>query len=344
MEEAPLTPVSKSSPAEPPQPRVRYVLTGGGISVGKAAYSGSEVEFIDFSEKQHETTHWCRMRLLSVPLGHRKSKQQPTVGDELLWSRHWLREVLPSGELTDKAPSRDLLIRSSVLKQPLLPPHMRLPPLLPPMWQGADLTGAEGLVLFDLECSGVSGGSWTITEMAATLVLCLPDGTWGVPEGGRYSTLVARSASFDGAAFCNWLKGASRAAGGCALVMLSHNGNACDWPLLTKALRASGLALPQCVRAMGCSGRLFVAEKKEELGRRWSLHAVHITRFGLRVPNQHEALADVCAMERIFGDVVKHNGSDWTRDAVIDAAERGKTPAQYVAKHDAVYGAPKLAR
>ena len=89
-------------------PPARYVLTGGGPGVGQLAYSGCHGEFIDFSDKQYETTHWCRVRLLTVPAGSALS-----VGDEMKWARTALRELLPNGELATKAPTREQLLRSA---------------------------------------------------------------------------------------------------------------------------------------------------------------------------------------------------------------------------------------
>ena len=108
-----VTVIDPSPPVSPPPPRVRYVLTGGGAGVGKAAYSGCEVEFVDLNDKPHSTTNWCRMRLLTAPPGRRTSTKALAVGDEIKWSRNALRELLPSGELATKAPTREQLLHSA---------------------------------------------------------------------------------------------------------------------------------------------------------------------------------------------------------------------------------------
>ncbi len=216
------------------------------------------------------------------------------------------------------------------------------PPLLPLLGAKPSAAVRQVVVLFDLESTGGSRlgdspswsdfSSWSITEMTATAVFVLQDGTWGVPPGGRFSTQV-NGATMCGAAAAElnvFLESMSAAAGGKKVTMLAHNGAACDWPL------------PACVAALGCTRHLFVAELKSVLGLFWSLDKVYQERFdGAKIPkHERKSVADVLAMERIVMNVISKNGWEWVATALGGAVQLGSSPAAYAAVHAACYGTP----
>jgi hypothetical protein len=97
----------------------------------------------------------------------------------------------------------------------------------------------------------------------------------------------------------DYLQNVSAAAHGVPLYMFAHNGHSYDWRILTKQLLSHGLLLPSCVAQLCCSQRLFVAEKKPELGRLWSMAHVYAKRFdGARIPSAHTAKGDVKCVAR----------------------------------------------
>lgn len=230
------------------------------------------------------------------------------------------------------------------------------PPPLLPLLADLKLPVRQVVVLFDLESTGGSRcgdfpswsdfSSWTITEMTATAVFVLEDGTWWVPPGGRcgFSEQVNGAKTFGAAAaqLNVFLESMSAAAGGKKVTMLAHNGPACDWPVLTCALGAIGLALPACVAALGCTRQLFVAELKSALGLLWSLDKVHQERFdGAKIPkHERKSVADVMAMERITVNAVSKNSWEWAAVALGEAVQAGTSPTVYAAAHAACYGTP----
>jgi hypothetical protein len=320
------------------QPAQRYELVGGGRSVGKSAYSGCQVEFVATK------SGWVTVRVVSLPPGQ-LGTPAPAVGDELSWRRTSMRAVLPGSVLAAEAPS--LADLRAPPQQPLLPP------LMPTLLASTESPVARVVVFFDLEYKGGWNPNpdpdgidptWTITQMAATAVFVLENGTWGVPPDGRFSTHSMPGSSFKPAAaeLNVFLETMSAAAGGKEVVMLAHSGAGCDWPVLTCGLAATGLALPACVTKLGCTRTLFVAELKEMLGRKWSMSAIYGLRFnGAEIPNQHQALGDVWAMERIAVNVVSENGPAWAAAALEATVQSSKSPAQYVAKHEAKYGSAR---
>ena len=330
-----LAPVILPQPKQQSQPAQRYVLVGGGPSISKADYCGCEVEFVGMKAS------WATVRVVSLPAGMMPGSAAPSVGDEVPWRRASLRAVLPGGVLATEAPSLAEL-RVTSLEQP---------PKMPVLLTSAESPVARVVVLFDLESkkwgrrsSKNKSGPWTITQMAATAVFVLEDGTWGVPLCGRFSEHVTRTTAFQpvGEKFIGFIEKMSAAAGGKQVVMLAHNGATCDWPVLTSGLVASGLALPACVEALGCSRKIFVAELKELLGRKWSMKKIYAARFdGAKIPEHHQALADVFAMERIAVNVIATNGPEWAAAALEATVQRCKSPAAYVAKHEEKYGSPR---
>lgn len=318
------------------QPAQRYELVGGGRSVGKSAYSGCQVEFVATK------SGWVTVRVVSLPPGQ-VGTAAPAVGDELSWRRTSMRAVLPGGVLAAEAPS--LADLRAPPQQPLLPP------LMPTLLASTESPVARVVVFFDLEYKGgwspnpdAVDPTWTITEMAATAVFVLANGTWGVPPGGRFGTHSMPGSSFKPAAaeLNAFLESMSAAAGGKEVVMLAHSGASCDFPTLTKGLAITGMALPACVTALGCSRKIFVAELKEVLGRKWSMSLIYAARFnGAKIPNQHQALGGVSAMERIAVNVVSENGPEWAAAALEATVQSSKSPAQYVAKHEAKYGSAR---
>jgi hypothetical protein len=77
-------------------------------------------------------------------------------------------------------------------------------------------------------------------------------------------------------------------------------------------------------------------------GRKWSMSLIYAARFnGAKIPNQHQALGDVSAMERIAVNVVSENGPEWAAAALEATVQSSKSPAEYVAKHEAKYGSAR---
>jgi hypothetical protein len=216
---------------------------------------------------------------------------------------------------------------------PLAPPP--LPPLMPTLLAPASSV-EQVVVFFDLESRGSDDVSCNISEMAATAIYILADGTWGVPPGGRFGTHVTRARSFtDAVCHLNaFVERVSAAAGYAPLHMLAHNGPNYDWRVLTRALIGNGLALSPCISTLGNSQDLFVAEKLEELGTKWSMKRLYEVRFnGAKIPNAHEALADVSAMERIAVNVVSTNGSAKAIEILKNIVLSSKSPAAFVEKY-----------
>ena len=177
--------------------------------------------------------------------------------------------------------------------------------------------------------------------MAATAVYVLADGTWGVPPNGRFGTHVTRAKSFNAAAsdLSSFLERMSAGAGGAPLAILAHSGPGSDWPKLGYALASIGSSLPECVQSLSCSRRLLVAEKAATLGTKWRMELVYAARFGAKIPNAHQALGDVSAMERILVHAISVNGSDWALKELDATVQRGMPPASYIAKYAAEFGA-----
>ena len=330
--EAPLAPLrtwlAPPPPPQAPQPQL-FVLANGGKGIGKAECVGSVVLFV-----RSGASGWVTVRLVSVALRSRGGKAALRVGDELQWRRSALRAMLPNNTVAAEAPTmEELLAAAAPIVAPLAPPP--LPPLMPTLLGELPAAVARVVVLFDLE------GGRPITQMAATGVYALADGTWGVPPNGRFGTHVTRANSFSDAAgdLNAFLERMSAGAGGAPLTILAHSGHGSDWPKLGYALTSIGSALPECVTTLGCTQHLFVAELAAELGIKWKMSILYAARFGgAKIPNAHQALGDVSAMERILVHAISVNGSDWAQAELDAAVKRGKPPAFYIAKYGAEFG------
>ena len=332
MDDSPLAPLrTRLAPPPPPQqpmPRL-FVLAIGGKGLGKAECVGSVAQFV-----RSGAAGWVTMRLVSVALRSRGGDAALRVGDELQWRRSALREILPNNKVAAEPPTmEELLVAAAPTVAPLAPPP--LPPLMPTLLGELSAAVARVVVLFDLEGTAEDGG---ITEMAATAVYVLADGTWGVPPAGRFGTHVNRATSFSAAAsdLNAFLERMSAGAGGVPLTVLAHNGRLYDWRILSIALGKIGASMASCVAVLGCTRHLFVAEQAAALGAKWSMKSVYAARFGgAKIPNAHQALGDVSAMERILVHAISVNGTKWALKELDAAVRRAEPPAAFVERYAA---------
>ena len=307
-------PLRGSTPQSPQQREGPPVLTGGGRGVGKSVHSGKRAYIVG-----EAGSGWVSVRLLG----------RGAAGEIVKWRRSYLQRWLPDDDVADEPPTRKEVFVAAM--QNLEPPSRRDPqtssspppasapsPLSLPPWLKVAADSRCVVVLFDLETKGFKGTSaWRISEMAvAAMVRVQSDGSgphasqWMVPDGtlGRFSAkLGAAMSRADASLFIDWLTALSDAvrasipdgASPPKLVLLAHNGHSCDWPDVTDALVALDMSLPPCVAALGCSRELFVAEKEEALGRKWSMEAIYKARFGKEIKNAHTAAGDVRCAQRL---------------------------------------------
>ena len=67
------------------------------------------------------------------------------------------------------------------------------------------------------------------------------------------------------------------------------------------------------------------------------MKAVYAARFGAKIPNVHQALGDVSAMERILVHSISVNGTQWALQELDAAVMHGMPPAMYIEKYAAEF-------
>ena len=127
------TPVQRAT-AKPSTPPQAFLLTGGGSGIGKTAYSGCTAHFVaDRTTSGEIALDWCTVKIVALGAPQTRpsrgtADEVPKLGDEINWSRRYLRALLPGGTAAKDPPTWEELAACRLpAAAPSLQPDRRAP-------------------------------------------------------------------------------------------------------------------------------------------------------------------------------------------------------------------------